>query len=447
MRLYAHFRPCALLVLLLLARTDLPACSCLRIGPACEAAWQVDTVFVGKVDRIEPFTIFGVPLAWPFPTQRSVTFAVKESFRGPRDKMIVVKTGMGGGDCGIDFQRGRDYLVYAYRDKVTRTLYTGVCTRTTYAENASNDLLYLRSLTGNPPPARVYGFVTANAWDRRFGEKATKPLAAVPVYLKSEGRQWRTLTDGAGSFDFSMLPAGRFLLSAALPGELGGGAPREIFLGEHACSQQILVVFEQGALSGRVFDNAGNPLQTNVVMAPVAGDRFTKADAGFSAADGAFTIRNVASGDYFLGVNLSDPPRAGLGLNTPWQPTYYPGVQDRALATPIHINRAQQLQGFEFRLPPPLRQRTITGVVEFPNGKPAQAFVELKDDAFEGNVDLGNSGRDGTFTVTGVVDRPYSISAVIGVGEGEVPMHSTKIKLAPSSNGPIRLVLSFPGRN
>jgi hypothetical protein len=430
-----------------MARADLSACSCARIEPPCEAAWKFDAVFAGTVARVEPPTIFGVPLAWPFPLDRRVTFAVKDLFRGAKDKTIEIRTGIEGGDCGIDFQRGRDYLVYAYRVPRTRVLYTGVCTWTSYLENAASDVAYLRSLATNPPPASVYGFVTTNRWDYRFSEKATEPLVGVPVHLRSDARRWQAVTNFMGSFDFSMLPAGKFLLSADLPRKLGSGAPREISLGEHSCSRQILVAVEQGELSGRVLDNVGHAVQTNVVLVPVASNRRVKADAGYSAADGAFTIRNVGPGDYFPGVNLSEPPNAGRATSAPWNPTYYPGVQDRALAKRIHINSAQQLQGFEFRLPPPLKQRTITGVVEWPNGKPAMAFVELKDNAFEDNVDLGNSASDGTFTVNGVADRPYTISAVVGVGDGEVPMHSTKINLGLSLNGPVHLVISIPGRN
>ena len=63
------------------------------------------------------------------------------------------------------------------------------------------------------------------------------------------------------------------------------------------------------------------------------------------------------------------------------------------------MSSAQQLQGREFHLPSRLKQRTITGFVHWPNGKPAMAFVELKDDAFEDNVDLGNSRADGSFIV------------------------------------------------
>jgi hypothetical protein len=75
------------------------------------------------------------------------------------------------------------------------------------------------------------------------------------------------------------------------------------------------------------------------------------------------------------------------------------------------------------------------------------AFVELKDNDFQSNVDLGNSAADGTFTVTGVVDRPYSISAVAGLGQNETPIHSTKVDLGLSLNGPVHLVLSIAGKN
>jgi hypothetical protein len=42
-----------------------------------------------------------------------------------------------------------------------------------------------------------------------------------------------------------------------------------------------------------------------------------------------------------------------------------------------------------------LKQRTIIGVVAWANGTPAMAFVELKDNEFENNVDLANSSIDG----------------------------------------------------
>lgn len=443
----ADFRTAFMLLALLLSRGSLLACSCGRIGPACEAAWKADAVFVGTAAHVDPLTIFGVPLTLSA-VERHVRFTVKESFLGAKDKTIEITTGMGGGDCGIDFQRGRDYLIYAYRNPASRALYTGICTRTSYLENAGGDLAYLRSLTGNAPPARVYGFITRNAWDLRSGQKATEPLVGVPIHLKLDAREWQTTTDAAGAYDFPSLPSGTFSLFAVLPGKLGGGEPRTISLPEHGCSQQVLFGVEQAALSGRVLDDLGHPVRTGVALVPVARAQHVEPAMGYSSEDGTFTIAHIAPGDYFLGVNVAGPPREGHALSTPWQPTFYPGVQNRALAQSIHIDSAQWLQGFAFRLPPRLKLRTISGVVTWPDGKPAMAFVELKDNDFEqNNVDLVDSRRDGTLTVTGVDDRPYNISAVTSIREGATPVHSPKVDLGLSLNGPVHLVLSIPGRN
>jgi hypothetical protein len=237
-----------------------------------------------------------------------------------------------------------------------------------------------------------------------------------------------------------------YSLFVNLPNGLSAGETRVISLPERGCSQQLLLALEQAQVNGRIILDSGPPIQTFVALVPIAKGT-GKLAQGFAAADGTFNISHVAPGDYYLGVNISEPPRESRGLSAPWQPTYYPGVQSQQAATKIHVNSTQRLQGFEFHLPPRLTQRTITGFVHWSNGKPAMAFVELKDQAFDHNVDLGNSRADGSFIVTGVVDRPYSISAVAGVGEGDTPVHSPKVELGLSTNGPIHLVLNIPGRN
>ncbi len=383
---------------------------------------------------------------WPWrPLERHVRFAVSERFVGAKENFVEVTTGMGGGDCGLDFERGRGYLVYAYRNQTTRELYTGVCTRTAYLENAAEDIAYLRSLAGNAPPARLYGIVTSSTRDLYMGRKATEPVVGVPIQLRSNGRDWKTTTDTEGAYDFPALPPGKFSMSADLPRHLGGGEPRAVSLHDHGCSEQILIATERASIRGKVLDDLDSPVSTTIHLTPTS-SASGRVVSGYARRDGVFTIEHVTPGEYYLGVNIVWPP-SGHGLSMPWQPTYYPGVQNKALARRIHIDSAQHLQGFEFHLPPRLQPRTITGTVTWPSGKSAMAFVELKDNAFESNADLANSGRDGEFIVTGVVDRPYSISAVTGLGANGTPVHSAKVDLAPSDNGPIHLVLSIPGKN
>ncbi|HEU4562518.1 MAG TPA: hypothetical protein VFS20_32105 [Longimicrobium sp.] len=57
---------------------------------------------------------------------RVYTFQVTRWRKGTPRRVVEVQTGMGGGDCGIVFQRGRTYTVYAGPDDRGR-LGTGIC--------------------------------------------------------------------------------------------------------------------------------------------------------------------------------------------------------------------------------------------------------------------------------------------------------------------------------
>lgn len=54
-------------------------------------------------------------------------------------RRVVVLTGMGGGDCGFPFRRGKSYLVYAYRTG-DGSLDVRICGRTRDLTHAAADL-------------------------------------------------------------------------------------------------------------------------------------------------------------------------------------------------------------------------------------------------------------------------------------------------------------------
>jgi hypothetical protein len=406
-----------------------------------------DAVFLGKVVNISKKLVSGSFL------RNQVTFEVVENFNGAATRTIQIETGIGGGDCGFPFQNGREYLVYGSRNPGTHLLSTGICSRTDAVERASSALTYLRSLAKGGPPSRVFGFVTGYhsliGSELRYAEKAPLPIANVAIRLESQTINKRTITDSMGNYAFDGLPPGDFTVSAEMPNNLGGGEKRKVHLLDHACSEQIFIAVEQAQITGRILDDRQLPLiTTEVAMVSVGGSTKPGVFTDFTYQQGVFTIRRLPPGDYVLGVNISEPPREGPNLSHPFPPTYYPGVPNRAGAKIIHVESGQDLAGFELRLPPRLKQRTITGSVEWPDGKPALgAFVELKDSEFpDNNVDLGNSRKDGTFTVTGVEGRQYSVSAVIGISEGQHPFHSETVLLKSGDNASIHLVLSQPGK-
>lgn len=77
-------------------------------GPACQAVWSTDAVFVGHVERVSTTDASGF-------ASRTVRIQVLEVFRGEVPARVEVRTGAGGSDCGYSFAEGSTYLVYASR--------------------------------------------------------------------------------------------------------------------------------------------------------------------------------------------------------------------------------------------------------------------------------------------------------------------------------------------
>ena len=155
------------------------------------------------------------------------------------------------GDCGIDFQIGETYLVYADDDEESNTMTTGACTRTRRLTDAGDDLAYLYFYKNYADNAgRLEGFVTADLLFQRdldpahYTGRIGAPVAAV-VELKSRDRSRYTQSDGQGRFLFDGLPAGDFTVSAYAPGypaetRLLAG-PKPIRMEKRACAAQVLV--------------------------------------------------------------------------------------------------------------------------------------------------------------------------------------------------------------
>src|SRR5215471_9011581 len=146
----------------ILACTEGFACTCM--GPSHAktmreyAEWYINQpdvalIFQGKVIKQElksgsiggPTTAMSMSGVGRF---RTVDFAVTRVFRGHHEDQISVVTGMGGGDCGYNFQTGRIYLVYASIGPGAKW-FTSICSGTNAVEDAGTAL---RFLTGQEPP-------------------------------------------------------------------------------------------------------------------------------------------------------------------------------------------------------------------------------------------------------------------------------------------------------
>ena len=160
-------RSCQLIVLaalLLSAPYVANACSCPRPPPAMEAAKRSDRVFLGQVTSIQTHKTSGFVLwvkdrvaelgdalgrDWRqdlrYEFRREVTLEVVENFKGAQTNKLVITTGWGGGDCGVLFDTGRAYLVFAKHPKDHSRLVTTICDGTGEAQRVQPQLAELRS--------------------------------------------------------------------------------------------------------------------------------------------------------------------------------------------------------------------------------------------------------------------------------------------------------------
>jgi hypothetical protein len=136
-------------VILGLTLSPAPVFGCTCAAPPREvktaselAAWaRADAIFEGKVESVElRWKLKEAQIGDVIPTVATdldqdgpvilVSLEILHSYRGDQRKPMRLSTGLGGGDCGFDFEVGKQYLVYAFKDEAGE-LSTNICTRTT----------------------------------------------------------------------------------------------------------------------------------------------------------------------------------------------------------------------------------------------------------------------------------------------------------------------------
>jgi hypothetical protein len=119
------------------------------------AEWRAnrsDAIFEGRVESVDlKWSVIEAKVGALIPAdieddnspEMQVSFDVSRSYRGEQQKNIRIRTGVGGGDCGFDFQVGEQYLVYAFADESGK-LSTGICSGTALLDERKADVSYLR---------------------------------------------------------------------------------------------------------------------------------------------------------------------------------------------------------------------------------------------------------------------------------------------------------------
>ena len=89
------------------------ACSCMVVGPACQAYWKTDAVFDATVTRIQRLPRVETT-ALEYPSDDTlVTLQVHRSWKGTGTGEIEITTASSSSACGYEFKEGDRYLVFA----------------------------------------------------------------------------------------------------------------------------------------------------------------------------------------------------------------------------------------------------------------------------------------------------------------------------------------------
>ena len=424
------------------------ACSCYAKAPVCNAFGDAKAVFVGKViegnsvERMSDMLKAGTK-------DLTFTFKVSRGFIGAKaDETVEVHTGFGFGDCGFPFEKGEEYIVYAYENEKTKLMSTGICTRTTHISRAEEDISGLETIFKSKGSS-VTGNVTRYERSSLLGEPRV-PMAGSTVRLVRTGdrRQFFAKTNSKGEYSFVGLGSGKYRIVPTI----GKGwlvedyQTNEFLLNEHGCSTNDVLIKNDSQISVKVLDPNGRPVPSIwVELVPIS------IESSPNRSPDEFTVTNPQGGaiffdrppgKYTISVNFFNSP----DTKAPFPAVFAPGVEERSRAQVFEIFPGTHLsKTVIIKIPRVLEPVNLSGIVIGPDGKPVKdAQVNLLD---EREPDFcvngcGETNEKGEFTVVGYRGRRYSIEALMR-DENDNPSHRgrTEIFLLDSSPKPLRILL------
>lgn len=407
------------LAMLSITATEGIACSCREKSSVCNAFGDAKAVFIGKVvegssvERMSDMVNAGTK-------DLTFTFEVTRGFVGAKaDQTVQVHTGFGFGDCGFPFEKGEEYIVYAYQDGDSKVLSTGICTRTTHISRAEEDISGLETLFKSKGSS-VTGRLTRYERSSFLGEPRV-PMARTTVKLvrSGDGKAFFANTNAKGEFTFVGLGSGKYRVVPPV----GKGwlveayETDEFLLNEYGCAAKDISIKNDSEINVKVLDPNDRPVPSIwVELIPTSVNSSTNRSLDeFTIANpqGEATFYDRPPGKYTLSVNFLNTP----DKQAPFPAVFAPGVEDRSRAQIFEIRPGTHItKTIIIKIPRSLEPVSIQGIVVDQEGKPVKgAQVNLVDEkAPDFCVNgCGETNERGEFRLTGYRERRYTVEALL----------------------------------
>lgn len=192
----------------------------------------------------------------------------------------------------------------------------------------------------------------------------------------------------------------------------------------------------------------GQPLNGVKVIAELT-DRSGRPEclwrSGVTDMDGNFRIRVPANGKFYrVGVNLTQSPTPEY----PFPPTFYPGVPDHEWATLVEVPNEAPPQDLNILVEGPLRRRSITIMVTWPDGSPVpNQWIRSSNTGGSPTGAKLPTDQVGLATFEGVENTEYVFQTQFMGGDDLKKVVHAEPVTVPAGQGPARvhLVLSTAG--
>ncbi len=230
---------------LALAPPAAEACSCVQTATVthpCQTHQEESVVFLGRA--IEEPVVRRLEDGFH---DRIYRFAVEEAFAGVTGSTVEIVTGMGNGDCGLDFEVGRLTFVDAWYDESGTEIVVSLCGTKTTGNLGSPHLAYARARAAGEPGPAIFGRVTRGPVEPDSSFQDREGLGGVKVAAYGEsGEKLEAFTDPEGFFEIPGPLAGRFTVRAAVPGVVASSLEAELKVDEGRCQGVELVAGSKG---------------------------------------------------------------------------------------------------------------------------------------------------------------------------------------------------------
>jgi len=434
---------------LILAASARPAlgCSCMPVGPACQAYWNTDAVFDATVLDTQPLPR---DETHPFLSDTLVTLNVRQSWKGASAGPLEVATSRESSACGYEFKKGARYVVFA-RKRPDGRLQVSHCSATQPYDGTGPVAEFLASLSGPPAGGRVFG--TVRTFVRTFGAEAktSESPTVTGVQIRGVGVERSTQSAG-GRYQFVNLAAGSYSVSIAAPDGYAAVIPvRQTDIADsRGCAEENFEFSPAGSITGRLVGPDGHGVAR--IRVEVTSPEIRRQPAyGYESAsayadsDGYFTAGSLAPGRYIVGIDLNDLPNE----YNPYPRTLYPGGPDADVLT---LSLGQSIDLGTWRLPVPLEVVPLPGVVTWSDGSPAAGVTVFMQDR-TGNAGDGARGAgfatsdvNGRFVLKARRSRVYTFQVRTSgpAGVNSLPISAVTVTIDSGTPEPVRLVIRAP---